>query len=161
MVDTQIKFESADHAVAVGTPKARKVVKHTGLAGSKNSESKRGGDWGMSTYTVRKVEYVSAQSRTLVAIVIAILSSAFVSPDEYADGCNIDDDCDMGAEETGSWPVPLPLTSHLTTKSCISWMIPPIFDSSIHKRYTVIATNLSKKMEATAKQILEGCLDYT
>ena len=37
-------------------------------------------------------------------------------------------------------------------------MVPPAANSSIYKRYKVIATELSKIMEATARQDLEGCL---
>ena len=39
-----------------------------------------------------------------------------------------------------------------------SWMVPPAADSSIYKRYKAIVTELSKMMEATARQDLEGCL---
>lgn len=35
-------------------------------------------------------------------------------------------------------------------------MFPPAADSSIYKRYKAIATELSKVMEATARQDLEG-----
>ncbi|KAL9630478.1 MAG: hypothetical protein Q9164_006393 [Protoblastenia rupestris] len=44
-------------------------------------------------------------------------------------------------------------------KLYISWMVPPAADSSIYKRYQAIATELSKVMEATARQDLEGRLD--
>jgi len=43
-------------------------------------------------------------------------------------------------------------------KLYLSWMIPPAADSRIYKRYKAIATELSKMMEATARQDLEGRL---
>ena len=43
-------------------------------------------------------------------------------------------------------------------KLYISWMVPPAPNSGIYKRYKNIATELSKVMEATARQDLEGRL---
>ncbi len=43
-------------------------------------------------------------------------------------------------------------------KLYLSWMVPPAADSGIYKRYKAIVTELSKMMEATARQDLEGRL---
>ncbi|KAL9127828.1 MAG: hypothetical protein Q9217_003368 [Psora testacea] len=44
-------------------------------------------------------------------------------------------------------------------KLYLSWMVPPAADSNIYKRYKAITTELSKIMEATAKQEIEGRLN--
>jgi len=49
-------------------------------------------------------------------------------------------------------------TSSCHQKLYVSWIPPPVIDSSVYKRYKAITTELSKVMEATAKQELENRL---